>query len=377
MIARDADDTGVGTAAARQALLGYHKVQRPELWTNLVEEAEYHGVVPLLAPMISALAKETPEIIPDYVRRAFVALTSRHRRAAGIREKCVDQLLAAFASAGVPIILLKGTALAHLIYSAPELRPMIDIDILIDPTDGDLAVRTVRSLDYYFEPRHGSRFAGRMHHLPAAITARSGFEVSLEIHFDALSRDQSGELTFETLSTKPRPFVRGAGPQGLALGHADMLWHLVCHLFEPTRCVPLKHLYDLWLYQKLFAGEIDWCELEKRFPQVIIGLQLVSQVFSSFGNSISSESKEITTGRGAGMAPLSEIAKMPFPAKLISLFNPSPWWLHGYYGIPLERSLLFCRTIRHPVTLARWFARRLKAGILPPPPYNLNDNVRE
>jgi hypothetical protein len=34
-----------------------------------------------------------------------------------------------------------------------------------------------------------------------------------------------------------------------------------------------------------------------------------------------------------------------------ALFNPSPWWLHGFYGVPLEQSLLLCRIVRHPAMI--------------------------
>ncbi|MFZ1883839.1 MAG: hypothetical protein WAU53_09620, partial [Rhodoplanes sp.] len=55
-------------------------------------------------------------------------------------------------------------------------------------------------------------------------------------------------------------------------------------------------------------------------------------------------------------------------AKLAAVFNPPAWWLHGFYGIPPERSLAACRTVRHPVTVLRWLAKRLVAGITTPGP---------
>ena len=123
------------------------------------------------------------------------------------REKCVDQLLAAFATVGIPIIFLKGAALAHRIYPSPELRPMVDIDVLIDPADTERAVAITRGLGYSFACRHESRFAGRMHHLPAATIDRSGFRIALELHVDAMSPDQADSLTFATLTAEPQPFA--------------------------------------------------------------------------------------------------------------------------------------------------------------------------
>src|ERR1700704_1588607 len=103
--------------------------------------------------------------------------------------------------------------------SFPALRPMADIDVLIDAADVERAVRVARDLDYAFADAHASRFAGRMHHLPPATTTQSGFPIALEIHVDTMSPNQADRLTLSTLAGRPQPFRRGSGPAGLALGH--------------------------------------------------------------------------------------------------------------------------------------------------------------
>jgi Uncharacterised nucleotidyltransferase len=368
LIDRGPDDCRVASEATERILLRCPEIKDAWFWRTLADEAEYHGVAPLIEPMITALSRKKPEAVPDDVRRAFVALASRHRRAAVAREKCVDQLLVAFATAGIPIILLKGAALAHRIYPSPELRPMVDIDVLIDPADTERAVAIARSLGYSFACRHGSRFANRMHHLPVATTTQSGFRIALEMHVDTMSPNQPDSLTLATLASKPQPFRRGSGPNGVALGHTDMLRHLVRHAFEPARRVRLVHLYDLWRYQTIFRDEIDLREIAARFPGVIVVLRLVSYVFASphsADHPFSAVSEPVPAGLGLGMVPLSEIATadIGLNAKLAALFNPPAWWLHGFYAVPPEKSLLVCRTIRHPATVARWLAKRLVAGI--------------
>ncbi len=361
---RGTDDCSVASAATEQALLLCRDINGALIWSTLAAEAEHHGVAPLIEPMITALSRKRAGAVPDDVRRAFVALAIRHRRAAVVREKCIDQLLAAFAIVGIRIILLKGAALAHRIYPRPELRPMVDIDVLIDPTDMERAVAITRGLGYSFALRHESRFAGRLHHLPAATIDQSGFRMTLEIHVDAIPPDLRDSLKFATLTAKPRPFQRGGGPPGLALGHTDMLRHLARHAFGPARRIRLIHLYDIWRYQAIFRDEIDWPELALRFPDVIVILWLVSYVFASAAElPFSTASAPVPAGVGLGMLPLSEIASLGFRAKLTALFNPPAWWLHGFYGVPPEKSLLISRTVRHPFTLARWLARRLVAGI--------------
>jgi hypothetical protein len=329
------------------------------LWCALAQEAEHHGVTPLIAPAIAAAHQGT---VPEDVRRIFVALALRHRRAAAARERALDRLLQAFAAAGLPVILLKGAALAHLIYPAPALRAMADVDVLIEGSDTARALAVVRDLGFAFAPRHDTPFAGRMHHLPPATTTESGFRITLEIHRDALSPNQPQRLTYAMVAANARPLSRAAGPPGLALGHTDMLRHLSRHAFEPARRVRLVHLYDLWRYAAVLRDEIDWRDLAARFPDVPVALGLAAQVLAprcGEGNAAA------PAGAGCGMLPLSEIAsERGLRRKLAVLFDPPAWWLHGYYGVPPGRSLLACRVVHHPATVVRWLARRLAAGAL-------------
>jgi len=83
------------------------------LWQQLVGEADYHGVALLMAPIVEARLKTSQGVVSDDARRSLFALASRHRQLTTIREAAVNRLLAAFAAADVPVLLLKGAALAR------------------------------------------------------------------------------------------------------------------------------------------------------------------------------------------------------------------------------------------------------------------------
>jgi hypothetical protein len=337
------------------------EVKDASLWEQLAGESDYHGVTLLIEPIVAAASRTAARAVPDSARRAFFALASHHRQAAIARESCVDRLLTTFTTAGVRMILLKGAALAHRIYPKLELRPMADIDILIDPADTQAAIKLAEGLGYVFAPRHASKYARRMHHLPPAMSIQSGFRIFLEIHSDTMSPYQPHSLTLSTLAAKLQPFRRGSGPDGLTLGHTDMLRHLARHAFEPARQIRLIHLYDLWRYQTIFHDEIDWRELDVRYPYVIVVLRLVSDVFPNAQSAAAACGTEFApAGVGFGMMPLAEIAaaNMSTAAKMSAMIHPPAWWLHGFYGVPLDRSLLLCRTVRHPAMVARWLLRR-------------------
>lgn len=326
----------------------------------LAAAAEFHGVTPLLAPLVAARddAGRAPSV-PDDVRRVFAVLAARHRRAALARERCIDRLLAAFSRAGVEVVLLKGAALAHLLYGDPALRAMLDVDVLVDPRDGARAASVAQELGFAFaRPRRSAFSAHRHHHLPVATTTEHGFGVALEIHTDTLALEHRERMPFAAVAARTQSVSRGSGPAGRALGHVDMLRHLARHAFVPARRIRLIHLYDLWRYPAVFRDEIDWCELRERFPQVPVALELAAQVFAP-------SHARAAAGVGRGMIPLSEIAAAERGArrKLAALLNPPPWWMHGFYGVPPDRSLIVCRTVRHPATLARWMATRVASRL--------------
>ena len=338
------------------------------VWEQLPEAADYHGVTLLIEPVVAALDRIATNAAITRARRVFTALASRHRELSTAREDCVERLIAAFNAAGVRVILLKGAALAHLIYPAPDLRSMLDIDILIDPADAPAAMKIAGHLNYVFASQPPTRFGGRRHHMPVAELTHCGFRIPLEIHTDAMSPDQPFRLTVSDLAAPPQPFARAIGHGGLALAHNDMLRHLARHTFEPADRIRLIHLYDLWRYQAIFHDQIDWLQIKARFPYVLVALELVSQVFAVAPGATAGRVKAVCkaqpNGVGRGMQPLFEIAAsgVGAAAKLTALFNPPAWWLHGYYGVPLEQSLLVCQTMRHPAMLARWLARRAAAG---------------
>jgi hypothetical protein len=325
--------------------------------------SEYHDLALLLEPSIGSITRQTPVAVSEADRLAWAAMTRRCRRVTAAREQCIDQMLATFAEANVRTVLLRDAALAHMVYFGPPPCLTADIDILVAAGDIERAVEIACELGYTFPLAHTSRFAGSMHHLPAAWKLQSGFEVLLRIHDDAIASDSPDSLTLASLTAPPRLLRRGAGETALALGHADMLRHLAGRAFEPALTVSPKHLYEFRRYAKVFGKEIDWGDIEKCFPHVNVALHLASLAFDEeHPKVVDGVPFKAPRGIGRAMMPLSTIAKMPIAARLNALFNPSAWWLHGFYGVPAGNSLLFCRTIRHPSMLVRWLTRRLLGG---------------
>ena len=156
-----------------------------QTWENLIAALEYHGMTPLIAPLFED--GKIASIAGTQARRMVTTLQVKHRLSVQRREACVDELLTAFADADITILLLKGAALAHQIYQTPELRPSIDIDVLIEATDNARARMCCEELGYRFSRQHRSPHARWMHHLPVAQKEMDKTTIQLEIHTDVMS----------------------------------------------------------------------------------------------------------------------------------------------------------------------------------------------
>ena len=75
------------------------------------------------------------------------------------------------AQAGVPFLVLKGAALAHLVYGDPRLRPMRDVDLLIRKADAGRALDVLTRCG--FRPG-GIAVPSRHHHLQGMARTRRG-----------------------------------------------------------------------------------------------------------------------------------------------------------------------------------------------------------
>ena len=95
-------------------------VSRTE-WMKLLICLSPHWVIPLLYYQIGSLPAEfaPPKEITDYLRFEFLRSRVRAMRL----EEQIGELLEAFKNKGVPILVLKGPALAHGVYPNTAARP--------------------------------------------------------------------------------------------------------------------------------------------------------------------------------------------------------------------------------------------------------------
>ncbi len=122
-------------------------------WNVLLERARTHGLVPLLYHRLHKLDFHG---VPAPVRRELTDTFGINAIRNQLLAQELVQVLAQLGTAGVPVIPLKGIALAESLYGDPALRTCADLDILVHPKDVAESLRLLRSSVY--EARCGEPF---------------------------------------------------------------------------------------------------------------------------------------------------------------------------------------------------------------------------
>lgn len=92
------------------------------------------------------------------------------------------EAISALEAAGIPTLVLKGTALAHLAYRDAGVRPMADVDILV-PTDAALHALDVLEAAGWQSPYDDPRARTRIHHSVEVNRAPGG---EVDLHWQSL-----------------------------------------------------------------------------------------------------------------------------------------------------------------------------------------------
>ncbi len=159
-------------------------------------------------------------------------------------------LLRSLDGAGVPVLVLKGAALALLNYAEVALRPMDDVDVLVPSSAVPTVLRALRELGWHTSWRSVEQLVPVKHSVP--------FERA-----DGASLDLHWHVLLECLHTEDdEPFWSGAVPLNIngvltrTPNPTDHLLHTCVHgvLYNPVP--PLRWVADAFVL--LQTASIDW-----------------------------------------------------------------------------------------------------------------------
>ncbi len=334
-------------------------------WQRFLTEAENHGMSGLLHKHADSHSLGFPQPVMLSLKALFI----RHRASADTRYEVVTDLLERLREVGSPALILKGLVLSPMIYPYDGLRPMRDIDILISRGKKALVKKTVRELGFNLPDKHHNRYMRGSNQMPNAMKTVKGFKISLEVHHDAIGRDTCGHLYYEDIQN--RQIVKWRGLELMTMGHELMLHQLCRHLEgrHPGSRLKLINVMDAVLYSEHFLTEVDWQLIARRYGHVINTLKclhLMVPLSESLQRIIGGVNQVHIDGVGVIMPNLENIVlgDMSLMAKLRSLFLPSDWWLHLFYGVPPGKSLTRVKLLRHPVALVVLISKRIISRVL-------------
>lgn len=205
-----------------------------------------------------------------------------------VAETALRQVLDALAADGVEGLLLKGVAVAHLLYAAPHARPRGDTDLLVaDRAAAERVWQILQGLGYTRLLGVQGRYVS--HQFACTRRGANDTVVMLDIHWRLSNSNFFAQrFSFTELWRERRPIpALGQHAQALSARHAliHALFHRAWHLGEgdPDR---LLWLYDIHLLGASFGTE-DWTafvdEVEQRGLQPLCrdGLQRVQALFGT------------------------------------------------------------------------------------------------
>ena len=218
-------------------------------WDYIVSNAGRHGSSSLMYRNLSQF--DDLGVIPDkvmkHLKKQYFGTIARNR----LHYDELRQILQSFRDASIPVIILKGTALAELVYHDIGLRGFNDIDILIRKEDLEIAKNTAIATGYALDkiPKEiYEKFGYNLHYIKKII---------LEIHWDIARRTGSERYTKIEIDELWKNVVslKVADIDTLVLAPEDQLLHLCIHL--------AGHRYNrlIWfcdISELIRLYDIDW-----------------------------------------------------------------------------------------------------------------------
>lgn len=331
---------------------------------GLVDEAERHG----MGPLVYRHLKAAQASIPPAMATTLAGVYLRHRHANDIRTRILSELLDAFHANGISVLVVKGGALAHMLYPDSALRPMSDLDLLVEPKQLGHAATTLQELGMgqpVVDPGQGGKG------LATAGKTCEDVYVGVELHTDLFETGFPASMSLQDLSAEPLAFRVGpGGPSAYTLGTEDLIWHLCEHLrFHTTVFLPWRLIWmvDIVAVAEGRAGPVDWGKVRDRYPSVLRTLSLVdclcplTEPARARAGIVRSR-----TPRGIGEDfdgwPRHSLADQGVKCRRVVLRDslaPSEWWLRLHYGLDTDAPAWRQRWVAHPLDISRRAANML------------------
>jgi len=177
-----------------------------------------------------------------------------------------NHVLRVLHDAGIQTMILKGVALSLLHYKDNGVRPMADIDVLVQPKDVPLAVELLRQSGWSSSDKL-SQEAFRFRH-SLQLKNQSGEEVDLHWHLLYECCQDAADTDFWE---KPVP-IKIHNVSTLALNPTDTLLHVIIHGLRWNPVPTVRWVADAVII--INCSDIDWPRLIHQAQKRRLGMRL-------------------------------------------------------------------------------------------------------
>lgn len=147
-------------------------------WHQLVDQAAWHGVAPLLYYRLRHVENLViPQEPSARLRHLYLHCLLKNR---AILEQ-LSEIVRETTKAGCSVLVLKGACLSYCVYQEAALRPMADIDLLARPHDVENVQRHLNTLGYRYAAQSPAIDYSEHHHLRPLSKVGA---VDVEVHHD-------------------------------------------------------------------------------------------------------------------------------------------------------------------------------------------------
>lgn len=172
-------------------------------------------------------------------------------------------------AAGIRTILLKGAVLSHGVYEAPGLRPIGDVDLLIEPGDADAAQRVL--FDRGWTPLNNAHPGDRL--LAHGLDLRKPPHGAVDVHWYLLH--ECGWPSVDRALWRRAVPLPSWGPDALTLGAADHLMHICLHGLRWSPVHAGQWVADAVRIIARAGSRLDWDVVVDEARQRRMALQMV------------------------------------------------------------------------------------------------------
>jgi hypothetical protein len=258
------------------------KIMRNRIsWEYVVSQSTSLDIAPLFYYNLKKVigiagidgTREIPEMLVQELKDSYYSNASQNI----VRRHQLCRVLEAFQEVGIPAIVLKGAALAELVYPHPALRPMVDVDLLIRYEDLDSAEKVLQELEYvpYEEVPPRAWWRENHHHLVPYFAKDKLVFIELHHHIVPPSKSFTvdiGRMWERAVDTNI------AGTRALVLSPEDTILHLSLHLAYSS-IGGLKGLCDISEMIRKYKSNLNWEQIIKESKEYEIERYIYYQLW--------------------------------------------------------------------------------------------------